>query len=211
MTNQDYSEQLQELMQRAGLSSFRELSRQAGVSRWQVQQLRVGQLLQMRLENLQKLSQALQVTLSELLVIFGSQDEQDSTQAETASLREEYDRLQTQLQEQRESLMQEFQRSSLDTIEFWLKQWPKAVYAAQQNPNLPASNIVSLASPIEQLLQQWGVEAIAPVGSEVPYDPRWHQLRQGTARPGDSVRVIGPGYSYADRLLYRAEVNPIEV
>ena len=211
MTNQDYSEQLQELMQRAGLSSFRELSRQAGVSRWQVQQLRVGQVLQMRLENLQKLSQALQVTLTELLAIFGALDEQDSTQKEMESLREEYDRLKAQLQEQHESLMQEFQCSSLETIESWLRQWPKAVYAARQNPNLPASKIVSLASPIEQLLQQWGVEAIAPVGSEVPYDPRWHKLRQGTARPGDSVRVIGHGYSHADRLIYRAEVNPIEV
>lgn len=211
MTNQDNSEQLQELMQRAGLSSFRELSRQAGVSRWQVQQLRVGQLLQMRLENLQKLSQALQLPLSELLAIFGALDDRDSTQTETASVREEYDRLQTQILLQRESLMEEFQRSSLETIESWLKQWPKAAHAARQNPQMLASNLLPLASPIEQLLQQWGVESISPVGSEVPYDPRWHQLRQGAAGPGDSVRVIGPGYRHADRLLYRAEVNSIEI
>ena len=209
MTNQDYSEQLQELMKRAGLSSFRELSRQAGVSRWQVQQLRVGEVLQMRLENLQKLSKTLQMSLTELLAVFDALDEEDSDQRQTRSVQEEYDRLRTQVLEQRESLMQEFQHSSLETIESWLKQWPKAVHAVQQNPNLLASNILPLVSPIEQLLQQWGVEAIASVGSQVPYDPRLHQLRQGRAEPGESVLVIGPGYRQGEKLLYRAEVNSI--
>lgn len=206
MTNQDYSEQLQELMKRAGLSSFRELSRQAGVSRWQVQQLRVGEVLQMRLENLQKLSKTLQMSLTELLAVFDALDEEDSDQRQTRSVQEEYDRLRTQVLEQRESLMQEFQHSSLETIESWLKQWPKAVYAVQQNPNLPASNILPLVSPIEQLLQKWGVEAIASVGSQVPYDPRFHQL-QGRAEPGESVLVVGPGYRQGEKLLHRAEVK----
>lgn len=59
-------------------------------------------------------------------------------------------------------------------------------------------------------MQEWGVEAIASVGSEIPYDPQWHQLMDGTALPGELVRVRYTGYRLADnKLLYRAKVSPI--
>ncbi|MGC1395795.1 MAG: hypothetical protein WA828_16180, partial [Coleofasciculaceae cyanobacterium] len=63
--------------------------------------------------------------------------------------------------------------------------------------------------PVEQLMQEWGVEAIASVGSEIPYDPQWHQLMDGTAAPGEMVKVRYVGYKTAEKLLYRAKVSPI--
>lgn len=215
MSQTDYPERLQQLMQQVGLRSLRELSRQAGVSRWQVQQLREGKALQMRGESLLKLSVALQISLHDLVSQFATveltpqerQEPKDAT-GKRDSYQAEYQRLKTEMAQQREVLMQEFQQSGLQMLESWLKQWPKAVYAAQQNPQLLAVNLLPLMRPVEELVKQWGVEAIAEVGSQVAYDPRWHQLTQGTAEPGAMVTVKSPGYRQGDRLLYRTEVSP---
>jgi molecular chaperone GrpE (heat shock protein) len=212
---QDYTQLLQKLMQQLGFSSYRQLSRSTGVSEKQLRRLRVGQVSQLRVETLLKLSQAFQVPVSELLATFSSEstllvsqaDKEDATKLE--ALRQEYQRLQQQLEHQRETLMQEFQQSSLQVIESWLVQWPTAAYAAQQNQQLPAVRLLPLVRPLEQLLQEWGVEAIASVGSELPYDPQWHQLMEGTAQPGELVRVRYTGYRVGGKLLYRAKVSPI--
>lgn len=204
--SQDCTHQLRQLMQRVGVSSFKQLSRGAGVSEWQVMQLRQGRVKQMRVEPLLKISQALQVPVGELLATFGEID----TGGETpAAIKEEYQRLLAQLEQQRESLMREFQHSSLEVLESWLLQWPTAAHAAQQNPQLPAVRLLPLLKPMEQLLKQWGVEAIASVGEEIPYDPQWHQLMEGTAGTGDRVKVRYTGYRQGDKLLYRAKVSPV--
>lgn len=200
------------------LSSFKRLSQSAGVSEWQVQQLRQGRANQMRLEPLFKLSQVLQIPLSQLVDTFAegiaSSPAETPTSAalpevDVTSLRQEYERLKVQLTEQRESLWQEFQHTTLHALESWLIQFPTAAHAVQQNPDLPAIRLLPLMRPLEQLLQQWGVEAIATVGSEVPYDPQHHQLLEGEAAPGDRVRVRNTGYRQGDRLLHRAKVSPV--
>jgi DNA-binding Xre family transcriptional regulator/molecular chaperone GrpE (heat shock protein) len=214
-SSQDYTQQLQELMQRLGVSSYKQLSRTVGVSEKQLRRLRKGQVLQMRVETLLKLSQALQVPVNELLTTFLSNStpfqpsDARGEAIELDSLRQEYQRLQQQLENQREILMQEFQQSSLQVLESWLVQWPTAAYAAQQNQELPAVRLLPLVRPVEQLLQEWGVEAIASVGSELPYDPQWHQLMEGTAQPGELVKIRYTGYRLRAKLLYRAKVSPV--
>ncbi|MBD1938141.1 helix-turn-helix domain-containing protein [Microcoleus sp. FACHB-68] len=204
--DQDYTHRLQALMKQAAVSSFKALSRQAGVSEWQVRQLRRGQVSQMRVENLQKLSKALQISLSELLATFLTDE---PAPASTAALQQEYRRLQAQLAEQRTSLMQEFQQTCLQTLEPWMRFWPTAAYKVQQNPEMLALKLLPLVRPVENLLQQWGVEAIEQVGAEVAYDPRRHQLNPGTAEPGQPVKVSHIGYQQGDKLLYRAQVKPL--
>lgn len=207
----DYTPLLQQLMQRVGVSSFKELSRKAGVSQQQIRRLRQGQAAQMRVDVLIALSQALEVPLSELLVTFAQIESREAVAARQAlaTLQQEYQRLQAQLQQQRQSLMQEFQQSSLQVLESWLRYWPTAAYKAKQDPQVPAVQLLPLLRPVEQLLLQWGVEAIAPVGAELPFDPQLHQLMEGTAQPGDRVKVRNTGYRQGDRLLFRATVSPI--
>jgi DNA-binding Xre family transcriptional regulator len=210
--SQEYTQQLQELMQRLGFTSYKQLSRSTGVSEKQLRRLRQGQVSQMRAETLLKLARSLQVSVSELLATFSSESTLPASQDKESAveaLRQEYQRLQQQLHEQRETLMQEFQHSSLQVLESWLLQWPTAAHAAQQNQQLPAVRLLPLVRPVEQLLQEWGVEAIAPVGAEIPYDPHLHQLMEGTAQPGETVRVRYTGYRQGDKLLYRAKVSPI--
>ena len=217
----DFTHQLQDLMKRVGVSSFKVLARSSGVSERQLMRLRRGEVQQMRVDTLLKLSQRLQVPLTELVTAFSKMDlaeetatPQESKQAMPAAgsayadLKREYQRLQVQLEEQRQSLWQEFQQSSLGVLESWLLQWPTAAHKAKENPQLPAVRLLPLLRPMEQLLQQWGVEAIAPVGAELPYDPQLHQLLEGNAQPGERVKVRYTGYRQGDKLLYRAKVSP---
>lgn len=206
----DYTERLRSLMQQRGITSFKALSQIAGVSEWQVTQLRRGQASQMRVAPLHQLSQALQISLAELLTTFTTltiTPNHPVISPGFEQLQQEYQRLQTQLDQQREQLQQEFQRSSLQLIESWLIQFPTAACAAQQNSDIPAIRILPLLRPLEQLLKAWNVEAIAPVGAEIPYDPQHHQLMEGTAQPGDQVKVRYTGYYQGEKLLYRAKVS----
>ncbi|MEH1939951.1 MAG: nucleotide exchange factor GrpE [Nostoc sp.] len=215
MTNIDLTQKLQDLMQQVGISSFKALSRTAGVSERQLLRLRQGKLEQMRVDVLLKLSPVLEMPLNELIATFSTVELLQHKAApaeklieEIAELRKEYQRSQLQLEQQREVLVQELQQSSLQLLESLLLQWPTAAQKAQENPQLAAVKIVPLVQkPLEKLLQAWGVEAIAPVGAEIPYDPQLHQLMQGTAQPGEIVKVRYTGYLQADKLLYRAKVS----
>ncbi len=210
-----YTEAVFAVMQRAGVPSFLALSRQAQVSVWQVEQLRRGKVGQIRLDTLQRLSQALQLSLLELLRLCGAESSQSAaapasaTTVDVPALHAEYQRLQAQLHRQTETLQQEFQQASLAVLESWLIQWPTIAYAVQQNPQLPASKVLPLVRPVEQLVNSWGVAAIAPVGAEVPFDPQAHQLMEGMAAAGDRVKIRYTGYRQGDRLLYRAKVSPV--
>ena len=211
------TQKLQNLMQQVGISSFKALSRAAGVSERQLLRLRQGKLEQMRVEVLLKLSPVLQMPLSELVTTFSTvellQQKTAPTQEllqEIADLRTEYDRSQQQIEQQQEILLQELQQSSLQLLESLLLQWPTAAQKAQENPQLAAVKIVPLVQkPLEKLLQAWGVEAIAPVGAELPYDPQLHQLMEGTAQPGEKVKVRYTGYLQGEKLLYRAKVSAV--
>lgn len=217
MPQTNFTQKLQDLMQRVGILSYKTLSRTAGVSERQILRLRRLGVEQMRLDVLLKLSQALQISLQELVATFSGQEllpnkatpPQELLQQIT-DLKTEYDRLQLQLQQQRLTLQQEFQQSSLQLLESLLLQFPTAAHKARENPQLSAVNIIPLVEkPLERLLQQWGIEAIASVGAELPYDPLLHQLMDGIAQPGDIVRVRYIGYRQGDKLLYRAKVSPL--
>ncbi|MBN3871880.1 nucleotide exchange factor GrpE [Nostoc sp. JL33] len=217
MPNINFTQKLQDLMQQVGISSFKALSRAAGVSERQLLRLRQGKLEQMRVDVLLKLSPVLQMPLNELIATFSTvellQQKAAPTQElleEIADLRKEYQRSQLQLEQQREILLQELQQSSLQLLESLLLQWPTVALKAQENPQLAAVKIIPLVQkPMEKLLQAWGVEAIAPVGAEIPYKPQLHQLMEGTAQPGEIVKVRYTGYLQGEKLLYRAKVSPV--
>lgn len=204
---------LRQLMTAAEIPSFRQLCRVAGVSDWAVQQLRQGRIDAMRLATLQKLSQALGLSVAALLQNFGIVEseppsgESDGAATRTQALEQEYQRLQDQMERQKAQLHQQFQQEVLAAIEPWLLQWPTVVHAVDKNPDLPASRLVPLVQPIQALLEQWNITAIAPVGSEVPYDPQTQQLMAGAASPGDLVRIRYAGFKQGETLLHRAKVS----
>lgn len=192
---------LQPLMEKVGLKSWTALSQASGVSIKQLRRIRQGKIEDLKISTLLQLATALQISAPELLSALAKLPDP------VTALRQEYDRLQLQLQQQPQDLAESFQRESLDQLESWLRYWPIAVAKVEQEANIDPQNLVKLVTPVERLVQSWGLEAIAAVGDRIPYDPQWHQLTQGTADPGTLVTVVAPGYRYQEKLLFRAEVS----
>jgi len=206
--NSDYTFDLERLMQQAGFSSLKALSHKAGVSELDLIRLRRGLALQTRVDILIKISQALQISLNELLVTFAPGSVELSPASTSAAIETEYRHLQTQIQQQREILREEFQQQTLQILESWMIQWPTAANKAQADPQWPAIKLLPLLRPVEKLLETWEVEAIATVGASIPYDPQIHQLMAGTAQPGEIVKVRYNGYRQGKKLLHRVKVSP---
>ncbi|MBF2067943.1 MAG: nucleotide exchange factor GrpE [Calothrix sp. C42_A2020_038] len=222
----DFTPQLQNLIKQAGIPSLKALSRSANVSERQILRLRRGEVEEIRVSVLVKLSQALKIGVEELVQNFSSMDKESQVNLidnnkniiksndkellkKITELEREYLLLQQQLEQQKDQLKQEFQQESLEVLESLLTQLPTVARACRENPQLPASNILPLVQkPLEQLQQNWGVEVMASVGEEIPYDPQFHQLMDGTAQPGELVRVRYVGYRQGEKLLYRVKVSP---
>ncbi|MEM1426545.1 MAG: nucleotide exchange factor GrpE, partial [Cyanobacteria bacterium P01_H01_bin.130] len=213
-----------------GCRSWRALAERSGVSLYQIRQLRQGEVARMRLDTLGQLAEALSVSTVDLLAavtetapsteIGGDPSAVDPGAAssslvdsarELATIQQEYERLQTELQNNQEELWEGFQKDSLVILEPWLLSWYKAVEAVQKNPQIPATRLLLLLRPLDELLTHWAVVKIAPIGEEVVFDPQWHKVVQGRAEPGDRVKVVMPGFRHQDRLLHRAHVKPVNL
>ncbi len=122
------------------------------------------------------------------------------------SLRQECHRLQQQLAQGADRQREQWEAAALAQLEPWLLNWPRAVQAAQANPQLPARNILALVRPLDQVLANWGIEVLGQVGELLAYDPTW-QCCQGMEPPvGTEVKVQRPGYRWRGRCLHRVEV-----
>ncbi len=209
---------LRNLMQQVNVSSLEELSSIAGVSRLQLIRIQRGLILNLSVRTISKVAKALQISVDKLIETFVSPTETDVKSPQhqpmedpkVASLKQEYQRLRAAMAQQRESLTEEFQQASIQTIESWLLQWPTAIAAVRKNPQLPAVRLLTLVKPVEQLMHNWQLEATARVGERLAYDPQYHQLMKGTAEPGEIVEVRYIGYKQEGKLLYKAKVSPIE-
>ncbi|MEM8828937.1 MAG: hypothetical protein AAGE96_06210 [Cyanobacteria bacterium P01_G01_bin.19] len=209
---------LEDLMRQVNIADIYELSRVAGVPRLPIIRIQRGLILNLSVSAVARIAKALNISVDSLIETFsdryadklGSQTSSSDRDNNTlATYKQEYQKLQQEMLQQQEILEAEFQRSSIETIESWLLQWPTAVMAVTKNPNLPASRLISLVEPVEQLLKQWNVFPLGVVGEKVTYDPQYHQLIKGTAEIGEVVEVRYVGYKQEDKLLYKAKVSPV--
>lgn len=210
---------LQDLMRQVNIADIYELSKVAGVARLPIIRIQRGLILNVSVKSLVRIAQALNISTDSLIETFSEQPqeikirpqkvENDDGSDALAACQQEYKKLQQEMLQQQEFLEAEFQKSSLETIESWLLQWPTAVMAINKNPNLPAIRLLGLMKPLEQLLEQWEIKPTANVGEKVTYDPQHHQLMKGVAEVGDIVEVRYVGYQQEDKLLYKAKVSPI--
>ncbi|MBT9318058.1 helix-turn-helix domain-containing protein [Leptothoe spongobia] len=222
---------LQRVMQRANISSQRALAEKANVSRWQVQQLRQGNIDAMRLSVLKKMAMALDCSLADLLQTFDPARSENVSDAEAgasvtaevhpenkvtsdatseaALLRQEYTRLEKRLEQQSHSLRHQFQTDALQVLESWLTYWPTAAKAAMERDDFDAKKLLPLVKPVDRLVASWGVTVMGRVGEQLAYDPQQHQLTRGTANAGDPVRISHVGYRHGESLLQRVKVVPL--
>jgi molecular chaperone GrpE (heat shock protein) len=205
----DRTEILRHLMKLVSISSFQVLSDRTRVSRRAIDTLRKGNAATLRYSDLAKLAEVLQIEINELIAKFISNTSNPESASTTiASLREEYQRLQQKLEHQKLELRSQFERETIQQLESLLLQLPSATYAAQQNPQMLAKNILPLLRPLDALLQKWGITIIGSVGVEVAYDSQKHQLMEGsdTLEEGAIAIVRYVGYMQGEKLLYRARV-----
>ena len=207
---EDRTEILRLLMNQVGISSFQILSERTGISRRAIDTLRKRNAATLRYADLAKLAEVLQIEVTEVIAKFISDSNNpQSPIIEVAALREEYQRLQQKLELQNVELRSQFERETIQQLESLILQLPSAAYAAQQNPNMLAKNILPLLRPIDALLQKWGITAIGAVGKEVDFDSQKHQLMEGSdeIKDGDVAIVRYVGYMQGEKLLYRARVS----
>lgn len=209
-------------MQQAGIRSFAALAHQAGVSAWHIDQLRRGGVLKLRVGAIAQLSQTLDTSISDLIATFSGSpslvrlDPRPISQtdpSESLALQKEYERLQRRVEQQQTEAVLSCQRAALLQLEPLLEKLPVFLKVIEQNPEFPARQIVPHLRPLEQLLTDWNVTAIAPIGSEAGYDPQKHELMEASrtaVQPGDRIRVRFAGYYWGDRLLFRAKVSPVQ-
>jgi DNA-binding Xre family transcriptional regulator len=208
INQESFTLELQKLMRQVSINSFKELSQLTRTSAHNINKLRSGEINTLKLQTLVKISRALQITVTELIETFG--DRSILVEAKDRSLeilQQEYQHLQQQVEQQKKTLQAEFQHQSLQTLESFLTYFPAAKYAARNNPDFPASKVFPLIGSIDRLIQQWGVIVIGEIGTKIVYDPRWHQLIEGTANPDELVTVRYVGYRQYDKLIFRAKVS----
>ncbi len=206
----DRTEILRLLMKQVGISSFQILSERTGISRRAIDTLRKRNAATLRYADLAKLAEVLQIEVTEVIAKFiCDSNNPESPIIEIAALREEYQRLQQKLEQQKFELRSQFERETIQQLESLILQLPSAAYAALQNPNMLAKNILPLLRPIDALLQKWGITAIGSVGKEVDFDSQKHQLMEGSdeIKEGDIAIVRYVGYMQGEKLLYRARVS----
>ncbi len=204
----DRTPQLQELMQRSSISSLRQLYQLTGSSASTINRLRSGEIASLRWQTLVSISAGLQISIDELLEIFGDSSYKSERQ-QVARIQQEYSYLQQQLEQQRETLQAEFQSQSLQILESFLTYFPTAKHAAIHHPDFPASKLVPLTRSIDLLIASWGVTVIGEVGIEIVYDPQWHQLIEGSINPGEIAIVRYVGYRQGDKAIFRAKVSQV--
>jgi molecular chaperone GrpE (heat shock protein) len=218
----NHTEQLRHFMQAVGINSFKALGDRAQLSRRAIDTIRQGHAESLKYQDLYRLSQILQTDLHGFMQVFStlqteaqagnithvvSNSSTDHITSEIDQIKAEYQRLQQKLDQQRQDLRTEFEQETLQQLESMLLQLPTAAFAAQNNPAMPARNLVPLLRPLDNLLQAWGIERIAQVGERVSYDPHWHEMMDGEAEPGMTAIVRYIGYTKHGKLLYRARVS----
>ena len=74
-------------------------------------------------------------------------------------------------------------------------------------PELPAKNLVSLFTPLDNLITSWGYTPIGETWQQVNYNPQLHQADSHDIQEGDLVYIRFIGYQDGLMVIYPAKVS----
>jgi transcriptional regulator with XRE-family HTH domain len=209
------SQALRRLMTGQDITSFKALSLRSQVSLGAIKRLQQGHILTMQVQTVAKIARVLEISVDGLVRSLTTESIGiPQPNASNSEVQQEYDRLAQTLKHQETNLREVFQHEALQTLEPWLIQWSAAAHAAQTNPQLTASKLLPLLTPIDRLLVEWGVSAIGTIGEVCDYDSALHQGMNADCQLGDRVRVRFLGYRYqnsnGNHVLHRAKVMRLD-
>jgi molecular chaperone GrpE (heat shock protein) len=78
---------------------------------------------------------------------------------------------------------------------------------ALAKPELPAKNLISLFTSLDNLITSWGYTAIGETWEQVNYNPQLHQADSDDIQEGELVYIRFIGYQDGDKVLYPAKVS----
>ncbi|XGW00090.1 MAG: nucleotide exchange factor GrpE [Leptolyngbya sp. BL-A-14] len=124
-----------------------------------------------------------------------------------ADLQQQCQRLRAELHQQKAQLHTDFQDSSFAQLQPLLTSYPTACKMAQLKPELPASNLIALFTPLDNLLQTWQIDSIGTAWEQVPFNAQFHQPDIDDVVEGEPVYIRFIGYHQGDRILSPAKVS----
>lgn len=126
---------------------------------------------------------------------------------EIEALRTECLQLREALQKQSVELTNEFQFSTFQQLQTLLINYPSVRQLLEIKPELPAKNLISLLTPLDNLLESWSYETVGQVWEQVAYNPQLHQPDASDFEVGELVYIRFVGYRKGDRILVPAKVS----
>ncbi|NET58746.1 MAG: helix-turn-helix domain-containing protein [Symploca sp. SIO2E6] len=198
---------LHQRRQQLGIPTWEALRAKSGLTNYELQQVCKGEIGQLKISRLRKLATALDWSLEELIhnidhksILLAAKSRisnliKATTEAtELKQLQQQCFRLRNELQQQSGQLRADFQKSTFEQLQTLLTNYPSASQMAQAKPDLPAKNLTSLFTPLENLLQSWGYEPIGKPWEQVPYNPQLHQPDTDDMKEGELVYIRFVGY-----------------
>lgn len=202
---------LQERMQILGIPSWKALQQKSGLTSLRLRLVRRGEIRQLTLDELKRLAIALDWTLADLMQSLGISSRTEVREIGKASeieeLQQECARLRDRLQQQSTEITADMRYLTFQQLQSLLTNYPSARQMVQAKPDLPAKNLTSLFTPLENLLESWGYSVIGSAWEQLPYNPQLHQADADDIAEGELVYVRFVGYRNGDRLLCPAKVS----
>jgi hypothetical protein len=203
-----YDQRLMSRLNQLGMTSFVSLQQKSSLTDSRLRQVRCGDLTSLTLRELSRLATALDWTIEELLQNFGFEDTSSKKRLlEIEALRTECLRLREELQQQSVELKTELQHSIFQQLQTLLTNYPTVRQLVQVKPDLPAKNLTSLFTSLDNLIESWGYKPIGQAWQQVHYAPQLHQPDAGDIEPGELVYVRFVGYQDGEHILCPAKVS----
>ena len=189
-------------MQEVGIPTWRDLRKKAGIERLTLQHIRQDQVKKLNLGQLTQLANALEWQIERLL-------EQCNLikNKELNALRHECQRLHTEVKEQSSEITKDTRESIFHQLQSLLTNYPSLRQMVQTKPDLPAKNVISLLTPLDNLLNSWEYETIGQAWEAVEYSPQLHQADSSEIQPGERVYVRFVGYRNSSGIICPAKVS----
>ncbi|MBD2452009.1 molecular chaperone GrpE [Nostoc sp. FACHB-152] len=127
--------------------------------------------------------------------------------SEKAALHQEGVRLHEELQQQRLELSEEFRTSTFEQLQTLLTNYPSIHQMVNIKPELPVKNLLSMFTPLDNVLAKWGYEQIGKPWEQVPYNSQLHQPDNADITEGELVYIRFVGYQHQGRILCPAKVS----
>lgn len=126
---------------------------------------------------------------------------------EITALKQQCQQLKLELKQQSQLLKQDFQNDTLEILNSLLINYPTAQKMAEVKTDLPAKNLISLFTSLDNLVKNWGLETIGKPWEKVAFDPQFHQPDTDDLKIGEDVYIRFVGYQNGEQILYPAKVS----